>query len=161
MVFYFNTSLSLNTPSTDSPSQFPKQFLMSKYEKRLPPLPCISQQHGHQVPHRLKARRLLKQTSKNDKPLSERQYRLQVQNKRLQHALWERDEKIAQLQETLVEYQHCIKKQIENFLQTTQTLCSAFESYRQMPVSAKDYNISPIDEIIQAYTSLNENEGNI
>ncbi|KAL7903758.1 hypothetical protein GGI35DRAFT_472879 [Trichoderma velutinum] len=107
---------------------------MSKHQKDLPPIPLESPKGG---------------TYMYTSPRQHKQRPLQTQNRRLQ----EQKEKLHQ---TIY-----IQKQNDNFIYITQTVCSAFKSYRERAIAmpAEDLSPSPIDQVIGAYAAFSNSKG--
>ncbi|RFU73352.1 hypothetical protein TARUN_8898 [Trichoderma arundinaceum] len=136
---------------------------MSKYQKDLPPIPLPS-------PLRTGATYTNTQILPKQQPQQAEYYhavlkhqnrRLQKQNEELQQTIVQQKEKITHLQDKKKECQQYIKKQNENFIQITRSVCSAFENYREkaVPMPTESLSSSPIDQLIEAYAAFSDSEG--
>ncbi|UKZ79063.1 hypothetical protein TrVFT333_006814 [Trichoderma virens FT-333] len=137
---------------------------MSRYQKDLPPIPPVPPRgttYTYTSPPNLRKQQPPQTSEHYQAVLKQQNRRLQEQKDKLHQTIAQQEEKIAHLQRKIKEYRQYIKKQNENFIQVTQTVCSAFESYRERAVAmpAENLSPSPIDQVIGAYAAFSDSEG--
>ncbi|KAL7917346.1 hypothetical protein ACQKWADRAFT_307000 [Trichoderma austrokoningii] len=132
---------------------------MSRYHKELPPTPTDYPKH-ERVAYAQKLHSSCQAAEYQHTVLKHQNCRLQKQNTELLQEVAQLREKTLRLENKIKKYQQYVRQLNENFVLVTRTVCSAFEKYRESTVvlPAQSSNASPIDQVLDAYTALSDNE---
>ncbi|KAK1248323.1 hypothetical protein MKX08_006543 [Trichoderma sp. CBMAI-0020] len=132
---------------------------MSRYYKELPPTPLNHPQHEKAF-YAQKLHPSCQAAEYQQTVLKHQNCRLQKQNTELQQEVTQLREQTSQLEDKIKKYQQSIRQQNESFVLVTRTVCSAFEKYRESTgaLPAQSSNVSPIDQVINAYTAFSDSE---